>query len=144
LDRVDLSNALDLINWENKFRKLTVVEYILVVLASALGSFLNIFTMKHSEHKNIKGIDIGHREVDAGIQIGASLTVLGNVGLTIDGKIFVQPTFVFKDCFSFLVDLSENVDELYFKRKIWIGVMIGSMGYLGWKFYKYGKKNRLF
>ncbi len=37
----------------------------------------------------LRGIDIGTREVDTGIRIGATMTVLGTLGVTTDGLLFI-------------------------------------------------------
>ena len=37
----------------------------------------------------LRGIEIGKREVETGIKIGASLTVLGTLGVTTDGVLFI-------------------------------------------------------
>lgn len=37
----------------------------------------------------LRGIEVGTREVEAGIKIGASLTVLGTLGITTDGILFI-------------------------------------------------------
>ena len=50
----------------------------------------------------LRGIDVGTREVEAGIKIGASLTILGSIGITTEGILFVEPSAIFKERFSFL------------------------------------------
>lgn len=61
LDKVDLSNALDLLHWENKLRRLTLLEYLFVFIGSVLGKVSSVFALKTPEHEPIKGIDIGYR-----------------------------------------------------------------------------------
>ena len=33
----------------------------------------------------IRGIEVGKRDVEAGIKVGASISVLGSIGFTVDG-----------------------------------------------------------
>lgn len=45
----------------------------------------------------IRGIEIGKREVEAGIKVGASISVLGSIGFTVDGDMILEVQKIFKD-----------------------------------------------
>lgn len=81
------------------------------------------------------------REVDAGIKIGATISVLGTVGITLDGMIFIEPMWIFKDRLSFLKEIESEVQSYVEKRNWWlVGFLIGGV-YLARRLYHYCQKN---
>jgi hypothetical protein len=61
-----------------------LVEHINVILLGILRALVMI----GSEGKDgdyLRGIEIGKREVEAGLKVGASISVLGTVSLSLDG-----------------------------------------------------------
>lgn len=57
------------------------------------------FTDKRSSL--IRGIHIGEREIECGIRVGSSIMALGTIGVTVDGKFFIEPQVLFRDRLSF-------------------------------------------
>jgi hypothetical protein len=88
VDKIDFSSALDIFKWENKKRSLTLFENLTAFLLSALRGIAAV-GIKDPNVTFLRGIEIGTREVESGIKIGASLTVLGTLGVTTDGVIFI-------------------------------------------------------
>jgi hypothetical protein len=109
VDKIDFSQALDIFRWENKKRDLTLFENLTSFLLAALRGIATV-AIKDQNVTFLRGIDVGAREVEAGIKIGASLTVLGTLGLTTDGVIFVEPSALFKERLTFLNDLNIKLD----------------------------------
>jgi len=58
----------------------------------------------------IRGVEVGERSVDAGIKVGASISILGSIGFTIDGQMFVEAMSIFKDKLPELNDLRDQID----------------------------------
>ena len=67
---------------------------------------VTVIGVKDRDVAFLRGIEIGTREVETGIKIGASLTVLGTLGVTSDGELFIEPSALFKERFTFLHDLT--------------------------------------
>ncbi len=101
VDKIDFSSALDIFRWENKKRDLSWYENLTVPFLSALRGLATL-GVKDSNVTFLRGINVGTREVEAGIKIGASLTILGTLGVTSDGVIFVEPSSIFKERLTFL------------------------------------------
>lgn len=97
-----------------------------------------------SEGRNgdyIRGIEIGKREVESGIKVGASISVLGTIGFTVDGEMLVEVQQIFKDRLSEVESIREQIEGLTTKRNAWLlGSVLGCI-YLGRRAYKYIKKN---
>ena len=45
----------------------------------------------------IRGVEVGKRDVDAGIRLGASMSVLGSIGFTVDGEMVLEVHKILKD-----------------------------------------------
>lgn len=88
VDKIDFSSALDILRWENKKRDLTLFENLTAFFLAALRGIATV-GVKDQNVTFLRGIEIGTREVEAGIKIGASLTVLGTLGVTTDGVLFI-------------------------------------------------------
>lgn len=86
---------------------------------------------------------MGSREIEAGIKIGATISILGTVGITTDGQVFIEPLAIFNDRLTHITGLQADVDELVNKRNVWlVGALLGGL-YLGRRAYKYVKKHNI-
>lgn len=141
IDKIDFSPALEILKWENKRRDLTVFENLTALFLAVLRGAA-LISVKDRDLTFLRGIEIGKREVDTGIRIGGSLTVLGTLGVTMDGVLFVEASAIFKERFTFLHELREKLDELTSKRNLWFGAFVVGGIYLGRKAYKYFNKNK--
>lgn len=84
---------------------------------------------------------MGKRDVEAGLKVGASISVLGSIGFTVDGEMMVEVQQIFKDRLSEMSDIREQVDSLISSRNMWLlGSVLGSI-YLGRRVFKYIKKH---
>lgn len=142
VDKIDFSSALDIFRWENKKRDLTLYENLTVFLLAALRGIATV-GVKDPNVTFLRGIEVGTREVEAGIKIGAALTVLGTLGVTTDGVIFIEPSSIFKERLTFLNDLNERLEELASKRNFWLAAFVVSAVYVGRRTYKYIKTNNI-
>jgi len=71
--------------------------------------------------------------------VGASISVLGTIGLTLDGEFAIDPERIFKDRLTELTILREQIDALIDKHNLWfLGSVVGII-YLGRRVYKYCK-----
>ena len=104
IDKIDFSSALDIFRWENNRRSLNLYENLTVFFLAALRGVATV-GIKDPNVTFLRGIEVGTREVEAGIKIGASLTVLGTLGVTTDGVIFIEPSSIFKERLTFLLTL---------------------------------------
>ncbi len=136
IDKIDFSPALEIFRWENKKRDLTVFENFTAFSLAVLRG-VAVIGVRDRDVTFLKGIEIGTREVETGIKIGASLTVLGTLGVTTDGVLFIEPSAIFKERFTFLHELTEKLEELTSKRNFWLGVFAVGAIYLGRRAYKY-------
>lgn len=75
---------MEVLKWEEKKRDLSLVEHINVVLLGLLRA-LAMLGSDGKEGNYIRGLEVGERSVEAGIKIGATISVLGTVGFTTDG-----------------------------------------------------------
>lgn len=138
-DKKDYSRVMEILSWEEKKKDLTLAEHINIILLGILRALV----MAGSEGKDggyIRGIETGKREVEAGLKIGASISVLGGIGFTIDGDMILEVHQIFKDRLSEIEGIKEQVESLVKKRNIWLlGSVLGSI-YLGRRAYKYIKE----
>lgn len=83
-DQADYQRILEITRWENQKRKLTWTENFQSLI---LTVFRGIGTLVYADDREnvIKGIHIGHREVESGIKVGGSIMTLGTIGFTVDG-----------------------------------------------------------
>ena len=81
-DQKDYSKALEIMNWKENKSSLTLAEHINVIL---LGFLRTILMADRQDASFIRGVEVGKREVEAGIKVGASISVLGSIGFTVDG-----------------------------------------------------------
>ena len=75
------------------------------------------------------------------MKIGASISVLGTVGFTVDGELFVETHEIFKDRLSEITKLKDEINTLISKRNIWLGGSVLGTIYLARRAYEYIKKN---
>ena len=91
----------------------------------------------------IRGIEIGKRDVEAGLKVGASISILGKIGFTVDGEMILEVNTILKDRLSEIEGLKDQIDVLISKRNIWLlGSVLGCI-YLGRRAFKYVKKNNI-
>ena len=81
-DQKDYSKALEILEWKEEKRSLDLVEHINIIL---LGFLRAVIMADNKDAGYIRGVEIGKRNVEAGLKIGASVSVLGSIGFTIDG-----------------------------------------------------------
>lgn len=60
IDRIDFSNALDIMKWDKNLRKLTISEDLLVFTLSVLRGIATI-GIKDTQISILRGIDVGVR-----------------------------------------------------------------------------------
>jgi len=141
IDKIDFSPALDIIRWENKRRDLTVFENLTAFFMAVLRGVV-VVGVRDRDVTFLRGIEIGEREVETGIKIGASLTVLGTLGVTTEGSLFIEPSALFKERFTFLHEINEKLEDLTSKRNLWLGAFVIGAIYVGRRAYKYFKNRK--
>lgn len=86
---------MEILTWQENKRSLTLPEHINVIFLSLLRALVMI----GSEGKDggyIRGLEVGKRDVEAGIKMGVSISVLGSIGFTIDGDMCIEVSKIFK------------------------------------------------
>ena len=91
----------------------------------------------------LKGLEIGTREIEAGIKVGSSIMALGSIVIDSSGKLQFSPSIFFQERLSFVVNLKEFIHNMEEKRNFW--AIIGLLGslYLSRRIYRYHKKHNL-
>ena len=89
----------------------------------------------------LRGIEVGKRHVESGIKIGATVTILGTLSVSLDGDNLIEVQSIFKDRLSEINNLKEELEGLIKQRNIWLLGSVGGAIYLGRRAYKYIKKH---
>ena len=85
------------------------MEHINVLL---LSIFRAIVSYGDKDGSYIRGLEVGKREVEAGLRVGASVSVLGTLTFTIDGESLVEVQEIFKDRLSRISELKGDIKTL--------------------------------
>lgn len=77
------------------------------------------------------------------MKVGASISILGGIGFTVDGEMILEVHQIFKDRLSEIQGLNEQIESLMKKRNFWLlGSVLGCI-YLGRRVYKYIKEKNI-
>ena len=81
---MSFERALEITRWENMKRRLNLTEKVQTLIYSYFRS-VGALAFRDNRSALIKGLNIGHREVESGIKVGTSLMALGTIGMTAEG-----------------------------------------------------------
>lgn len=95
-DQKNYSKVMEIIKWDEKRRRLDFVEHLNVFFLSLLEAIITIGS-EGRQVGHIQGIEIGKRDVEVGVKIGATVSILGTIGITTDGEFFIEANEIFKD-----------------------------------------------
>lgn len=87
---------MQIIKWEEKRRSLDIIEHITAFFLSIIEALVTIGSERR-QAPHIKGIQVGKRDVEVGVKIGVTATILGTIGITTEGEYFIEPNQIFKD-----------------------------------------------
>lgn len=141
-DQIDYSPSLEINKWEDRRRKLNFGEKMHVMFLAYLRG-IGTLVINDRRPTFLRGLDIGVREVEAGIKVGSSLMTLGTITASTDGNLILEPIIFFKDRLTFAVTLKEVINGLEEKRNLWAVLSLIGVVYMGRRIYKYHKKYNL-
>lgn len=119
-----------------------MAEHINVIFLGLLRALVMIGS-EGKDGQYLRGIQIGKRDVEAGLKVGASISVLGTISLTLDGQFTIDAERIFKDRLTELTILRDQIDSLIQKRNLWfLGSVVGTI-YLGRRAFKYCKQKKI-
>jgi hypothetical protein len=110
-DQSNYERVIEVLNWDEDRRCLTIFEHIKVLLLSVIRA-LSLFGPSREDGSAIRGLEIGVRKIDAGVKIGAAISVLGTISLSSDGKFSIDPSAIFKDRLSYACELDASLEKL--------------------------------
>lgn len=131
---------LEITRWDNKKRRLALTEKIQVVMLSYFRALGTLVISDKRRPGHLRGLDIGTREVESGLKVGASILALGTIGVNMDGELFMQPNFLFKDRLTIVSSLKDIVNGHESSRNFWLVVLLIGTIYVSRRVYKYQQK----
>ena len=84
-DQADYSRILDILRWDNKKRRLTFGERFESLMLSYLRAVGTLVIADTNRPGYLRGIDVGTREVETGVRVGASIMALGTISISLSG-----------------------------------------------------------
>ena len=88
-DQADYSRILEITRWDNKKRRLTFGEKLESLMLSYFRAIGTLVVADTGRPGYLRGIDVGTREVETGLKVGASIMALGTIGININGDISI-------------------------------------------------------
>lgn len=84
-DNADYSHMLEITKWEARRRRLTISEKLQVLMLTYFRAIGTLVVADRGRPTFLRGIDIGTREIETGLKVGASIMALGTIGINLDG-----------------------------------------------------------
>ena len=86
-DQVDYSRILDITRWDNRKRRLTFTEKLEVLMLSYFRALGTLVITDTGRPGYLRGIDVGTREVETSVKVGASIMALGTISVGLNGEV---------------------------------------------------------
>jgi hypothetical protein len=76
---------LEITRWDNRKRRLNISEKIQVLMLTYFRALGTLVIPERNRPGYLRGIDVGTREVETGLKVGASIMALGAIGVNLNG-----------------------------------------------------------